>query len=165
MNFFTDGTTTRPLTAQMPLVIGVDDFDASVHSSGELSLFTVNQGVLEDVQNITLFTHGKPVVVAVNSPQASMPLFTSTETPEIPDPAESMNLFVNGAAITDSTNSAVNLLVMNYPIEAVTSASEGEAKLVKLNWTNQNVGTNILVADSGYAYLSANDEIRGVDLI
>ena len=165
MNFFTDGTTTRPLTAQMPLVIGVDDFDASVHSSGELSLFTVNQGVLEDVQNITLFTHGKPVVVAVNSPQASMPLFTSTDTPEISDPAESMNLFVNGAAITDSTNSAVNLLVMNYPIEAVTSASEGEAKLVKLNWTNQNVGTNILVADSGYAYLSANDEIRGVDLI
>ena len=106
----------------------------------------------------SFFTHGTAPVTY--SSEASAPLYVSAPLPE-PILKESMNMSVSGSVILPSASGTINMVTLNYPL---TIAAE-QGKLQNINWTNQNTGSGLLVSEEDYAYLEANDEIRGVDMI
>ena len=90
---------------------------------------------------------------------------------------ESVNLSIEGEKFTSSTNNDINLYLQSESPLASQSAScslytinypafnQEFNQQAYISWNSQNIGQNITTADNDYAFLEANDEIRGVDLI
>jgi hypothetical protein len=92
-------------------------------------------------------------------PNSSMPLFTYY-SPLQPISSGVFNLYVSGLGLLETSNSSVNLFTINYPAYNQTSTTQNT-----ITWSKANVGKNIDSFDNDRAFLEANDEIRGVDII
>ena len=154
---YVGGKTAKDLTVNLfPLYI---QREALPENSGSLTLFSTTAGNRIETQGSSglLFIHGTQDLSPTLN--VSMPLFVDSQ--ESPFKSGTMPLYVSGVTTYPSTSGQVNLFTVNSP-SVITG---GEGKLQTINWTNDNTGSGLLVSEEGYAYLEANDEIRGVDLI
>ncbi|NDB85650.1 MAG: hypothetical protein EB127_23535 [Alphaproteobacteria bacterium] len=72
-----------------------------------------------------------------------------------------MNLWISGKDYTvTNIDSSINLFLVNYPAFSATGSQQ-----YTITWNSDYTGKNIAVDDNKYAYLDANDEIRGVELL
>lgn len=88
-------------------------------------------------------------------PEGLMNLYLSVDTPAA-SVNGAMNLYIN-AFNPQLLNDSISLFVINAAIESSRSQS--------LVWDNNNTGRGIQTNDNIYSSLSADDEIRGVELI
>jgi len=82
-------------------------------------------------------------------------------------PSSNMNLILYGEEFRQiQVNSSLDLHTSNYPSQLI-GGIDGTPSLCApvVNWSNTNYGQPIEVDDNKYAFLDADDEIRGVDLI
>lgn len=86
---------------------------------------------------------------------STMPLYINA--PNIID--TDMNLYLHNPLVESLLTSTVNLVTASYNV-----GSKGTGSAFGL-WHNNNFGTGIELEDNSYASLSADNEIRGVDLI
>ena len=138
----------------------VSNTDPLPQALEQVNFFMPVDGTPETYQTVfsSFFTHGiAPVTYNLS---ASAPLYVSAPLPE-PILKESMNMSVSGSVILPSASGTTTLFTQNYPL--LIAAEQG--KLQSINWTSENTGSGLLVSEEGYAYLEANDEIRGVDMI
>ena len=71
----------------------------------------------------------------------------------------SCTLYINSESVILKDSASCNLFTMNYP-----AFNESVNQQTTITWNSNNVGVNIATSDNDYAFLEANDEIRGVDL-
>ena len=126
--------------------------------SGSIGLFSFSDGIIETDQQQSFFVHGTVPDRTLDT--QLMNLYTENVVEPVKDTnIDQMPLFVFGSRIVPSGISNLNLVTLSY---AFLSNTDNASNFI--NWTNENVGTGILVNESDYSYLEANDEIRGVDL-
>lgn len=87
-------------------------------------------------------------------------LYLATEDKILKSDAESINFYINTDDVRTFSNDALNLYTINYP-----AFGESFGQYGYITWNGSNFGKNIDVDDNIYSALSANDEIRGVELI
>ena len=71
----------------------------------------------------------------------------------------SCTLYINSESMILKDSASCNLFTMNYP-----AINENINHQTTITWDSNHVGVNIATSDNDYAFLEANDEIRGVDL-
>ena len=131
---------------------------APILPSGSLSLFSYSDGIIDIQQNQNLFIRGIDPEPTFDA--QSMSLYTENIIQPVRDTnIDNMPLYVFGSRVVPSGEANLNLVTMSYAFLPNTDNAKNF-----INWTNQNVGTNILANETDYSYLDANDEIRGVDL-
>lgn len=128
-------------------------------ASGILSLVAFSRLPKYSINDSIVFhTYGTSVFKDF-VPDEYMNLFVAVDT--VPESTyQNVNLYVNSynPNIFD-TNDSLPLFVVNYrPIEKEANQSE------YVDWTSTNVGTDIELDDNVYAFLDADDEIRGVNI-
>ena len=134
-------------------------------SSNSLLLFTKSVGVVQNYnESIVLLIQASPARTSLVY-RESMPMFI--DSPAIPiklntiDGGERMNLWISGKDYTvTNIDSSINLFLVNYPAFSATGSQQ-----YTITWNSDYTGKNIAVDDNKYAYLDANDEIRGVELL
>jgi len=124
------------------VTFGKDSFLSDSEYGNKLSLYTLSN------QPINVF------------PSSYMPLFIDT-IPYYTFISNTLNLFTEAfdPNIVSLSNS-LNLHTLNYSISA--SLADTSASI---NWNSTNTGNNITSSDNVYAYVDADDNIRGVDII
>lgn len=140
----------------MPLYLSNKLEDQS--TSGTLSLLAYNKLPRENADNsLSVFTHGiNPLQDFV--PSEIMSLFVAVDNPP-QDYNASMNLYVNAYDSTvELANNSLSLFTVNYEVAGGRQGQE------YINWTSENPGVDIELDDNSYAFLDADDEIRGVDI-
>ena len=144
--------------SQMPLYVFNDD--PYPQSFEQINFFMPVDGTERTYQDVfsSFFTHGT-TPISFNS-NSLMPLYVNTQVPK-DILREGMVLNVSGSVILPSAIGSTNLFTQNYPITV--AAQQGKSQ--SINWTNENTGSGLLVSEEDYAYLEANDEIRGVDIV
>jgi hypothetical protein len=161
-NLFIGGRTNQFNDEILPLIVTNKIVDQS--TSGALRLFTSNV-VQTDINNASLnfSLTASPKLSSVFS-RASLPL--RLETQPVGSIAYSYNnnnvlqLYINTVDPRTFSRGRCNLFTINYsPFNQVFGARQ------VIVWDSDNPGSNINVDDNDYAYLEANDEIRGVDII
>jgi hypothetical protein len=129
-------------------------------ASGNLNLITQNN-ILSDetIENFNLYLNAKTRGYTL-FPSAAMSLSTQVDD-VIPSVNNNFNLYVKCEDFTKTQiDTNFNLFVMNY-----LAYNQQLSEQTTISWNKDNVGYNIDLNDNPYATLSANDEIRGVDLI
>ena len=127
--------------ATMPINLENNHFNSTATSSFEqLSLYNFGSNRLEN-----------------RYPSGSMSLYTFTPTPPPQVYAsDSISIILAGDELeTIAASSSMNLYARNFDGKGIDF----------FYWTNENFGSSIDVADNVYASVSADNEIRGVDLI
>lgn len=128
-------------------------------TSGTLSLVAYNKLPRESIHNsFSIFAQGSnPLEDFV--PEARMNLVVAVDIPA-QDINESINLYVNSYDPTvELANNSLSLFTVNYE-----AAGKQEGQSEYINWTSSNPGVGIELDDNSYAFLDADDEIRGVDI-
>jgi hypothetical protein len=89
-----------------------------------------------------------------------MSLHTFNDQQIINNSSSSFNLFLSAfnATIFD-TSGNLPLITLNYPI-----SDSLASKSATITWDSNNVGQGITSVDNVYAYVDADDNIRGVNL-
>ena len=125
----------------------------------DVALFTSNI-IYKDDQNVNLYSRGVNAFINFR-PREVMPLWVQRPDYILNSLSSSMNLYVPGDDFTRTQlSNSVNLFTINYPAYNQLLDYQGS-----ITWDSDNVGSNIVVDDNNYSSLSANDEIRGVDLM
>jgi hypothetical protein len=152
INLYTSGQLFRE--EDFPLFLNNNILDQS--SSGVISLIcfsSLPQYNIDDIVNLRIRGRNIPVNTA---PSSSMNLYTVSPRSVTID--TNFNLFISSfdQKIIDTN---ISLFIVNRPLIGVESGSD------VISWNNKNTGLEITVSDNIYSSLSANDEIRGVELI
>lgn len=133
--------------------------------SGSLPMFVKNVGaIVDNSSSVILHMQASPRRSALVY-RENMPLFINSPvvpmTIDTADGGQRMNLWISGKDFSvTAVDSSMNLFLVNYP-----AFSAGLSQQYTITWNSDNTGKNIAVDDNKYAYLEANDEIRGVDLL
>jgi hypothetical protein len=124
--------------------------------SGVLPIYVMNKTIENENNFIPLYVRG---FESINlRPNANMSLYTSVTNVSPQD--ASMNLLTRVIEEKENvTFNSFNLFVVNIPILGVELGNQA------IYWDSNNPGVNIVAVDNVYASLSADDEIRGVELI
>ena len=140
----------------LPLYLNNPTSDQS--SSGTISLFTDNHlSVVNEKLNFTIIATNYRINTRS---KGIMPIFTKCFSSE--DFPQSNNSSLNLSLLAfdySKKNNVMNLSTINYPV-----VNESLTRQSTITWNSDRTGDNIDVDDNSYATLSANDEIRGVDL-
>lgn len=127
-------------------------------SSGTISLFTDNHlSIVNEKLNFTIIATNYRINTRSNG---RMPIFTKCFSAE--DFPQNINSALNLSLLAfdySKKNNVMNLSTINYPV-----VNESLTQQSTITWNSDRTGDNIDVDDNSYATLSANDEIRGVDL-
>ena len=127
-------------------------------SNGTVSLFTDNDVTINSEQlNFSIIATNFRINTRSNG---KMPIFTKCFSSE--DFPQSINSSVNLSLLAfdyRKINNIMNLSTVNYP-----AVNESLTQQSSITWNSDRIGDDIDVDDNSYATLSANDEIRGVDL-
>ncbi len=162
-NLYVAGRSNKFNDEILPLVT-INDI-TSQSASGSLRLFTQNI-IQTDFNNASLnfSLTASPQLSSVFA-KGSLPLHLETQ------PAGSiaytydggdnvLRLYINTVEPRTFASGTCNLFTINYsPFNQVFGARQA------IVWDSDNTGSNINVDDNDYAFLEANDEIRGVDLL
>jgi hypothetical protein len=160
-NLYVSGKTNKFDEQTLPLIVTNNLRDQS--ASGNISLFTQSNITSDTINNrFNIYVKASPELVSVFA-RGSLPLYINQ--PDFTDfykenYSGKINLFINGLETKSISNDALNLFTINYP--AFNSSISQQSTI---SWNSNNSGKNISVNDNRYAFLAANDEIRGVELI
>jgi hypothetical protein len=160
-NLYVSGKTNKFDEQTLPLIVTNNLRDQS--ASGNISLFTQSNITSDTINNrFNIYVKASPELVSVFA-RGSLPLYINK--PDLTDfykenYSGKINLFINGLETKSISNDALNLFTINYP--AFNSSISQQSTI---SWNSNNSGKNISVNDNRYAFLAANDEIRGVELI
>ena len=136
---FTWQTTDSGIRDFLPAYIQNSHENDPTNSSGNLSLMAIGSNAL-----VTRY------------PFVDMPLFINVDHPLILEENVNLTLYHNETFTGGSSNSGqMKLFTANY----------GGVGSDYFRWFNSNFGDNIDLQDNAYASLTADNEIRGVDLI
>ena len=126
-------------------------------TSGTISLVAYNKALTPFSDSLNLLARGT-TTLADFYPDSSMNLFTQVDTVPLSAIA-STNLYINGLLNVDYEQNSLSLFTINYlPPNKLPGQSE------TISWDGDNVGTDIQLDDNVYAFLDADDEIRGVNI-
>jgi hypothetical protein len=162
-NFYVSGRYNKFDEQSLPITIINRIEDQS--SSGSLPIFTKSVGLIEDTKSsVILHIQASPTRSSLVYREV-MPMFINS--PAIPlkvdgeDNGPKMNLWIDGKDFSvTSIDSSINMFLVNYPALSVAGSQQ-----YTITWNSDYTGKNIAVDDNKYAYLDANDEIRGVELL
>lgn len=156
-NLYIDGRPEQSNDEALWLTIRTDDL--IIGSSGTINLSTSVDGFINKDSSINLYLDS--VELQDNRFYTeNMSLFI--DSPPVPILySDNFNLYTDcyNPLIIGIDNS-VGLYTINYPAFNATLSSQAF-----ISWNSNNTGKNISVGDNKYAFLDANDEIRGVDLL
>lgn len=156
MPIFVDARDNRFDEKTLPLYLNNLASDQS--SSGTISLFTDNHlSIVNEKLNFTIIATNYRINTRSNG---RMPIFTKCFSAE--DFPQNINSALNLSLLAfdySKKNNVMNLSTINYP-----AINESLTQQSTITWNSDRTGDNIDVDDNSYATLSANDEIRGVDL-
>lgn len=125
-------------------------------ASGTISLVSFNR-LDQDTNTANLNLRIRAVAASINRiPNATTSLYL--KGPENTPINSTFNLYISSFDPKNITTS-LSLFTVNLPTLDIELGNQ------VVYWDNKNVGVNIDVGDNSYATLSANDEIRGVELI
>jgi hypothetical protein len=133
---------------------------SSQTASGNISLFLSNKLISDySLSSLGLYAFSNTTGDS-RYPNSRMSLYT-----ELGDVfgsvGNSLNLYVAAQDYTvTNLEDSLPLFIINY-----LAYNQDTAQQAAISWNSDNVGKNISVDDNIYSTLSANDEIRGVDLI
>jgi len=151
-NLYTSGQLFRE--EDLSLFIQNNVIDQS--SSGTISLVSFNRKNI-DFTNSSLNFRIRAIASPTNRlPNASSNLYI--KGPENIPINSNCNLYVSSFD-PRFINEQLSLFIVNLPVLDIELGNQ------VISWNNKNIGVNIDVSDNSYASLSANDEIRGVELI
>lgn len=107
---------------------------------------------------VNLFVSAVPVRVSPLVSE-SCSLYISAYKYVSPIINSSCTLYINSESMILKDSASCSLFTMNYP-----AFNESVNQQTTITWNSSRVGVNIATSDNDYAFLEANDEIRGVDL-
>lgn len=142
-----------------------------------LNLFTQNK--LEDqtsINYLAFFAENKPLTGTISGsldfsilagsrliskfPFNTAPLYINGYNERVLSSNDnSMSLYINSVGLFEVSSGSLPLFAMNYTVDPLVGQQE------IISWNATNYGKNITTADNNKAFLDANDEIRGVELI
>ena len=132
---------------------------SSQTSSGNISLFLSNRSISDySFSSLGLYAFSNTTGDS-RYPNSRMSLYT--ELGDVFDSVKnSLNLYVAAQDYTvTKLEDSISLFIINY-----LAYNQDVSQQASISWNSNNVGKNISVDDNVYSTLSANDEIRGVDL-
>ena len=141
----------------LPLIITTENIIIS--SSGTINLSTSVDGFINNNNSLNVYLNA--VQLQDNRFYTeNMSLFIDSPYIEIPF-SDNLNLYINSYnPLISGIDNSLGLYTINYPSFNATFSSQEI-----ISWNSNNTGKNIAVDDNQYAFLNANDEIRGVDLL
>ena len=139
------------------LVMSDNTLDQTRYSS--VPLYVKNRGIEE--YNNSLFLV-QPETFSTFSPFNSglMSLVTFNEQVITYSINESFSLYINTDPLYSTLSGALGLFTINYP-----AFNQQLNQQASITWNENNIGESISASDNDKAFLSADDEIRGVDLL
>jgi len=133
----------------------------------------INESHPNTQENVSLFTRNKTLESLANSVNISVRGTSATDRyptevirlfvtgdKSLEETDNNFNLYINSASEYINTNATIGLYTINYP--AFNQQVDQQGVII---WDSNNVGKSITSLDNSQAFLDANDEIRGVDLI
>lgn len=162
-NLYVGGRSSQSNVESLPLRI-TTDFVSIPKSSGSIYLSTKTNGVIQDKNSLNFFLFASSPLLSVYSTEL-MPLYLNTQPAGSIvyqyDGLEALNLYIKSYnPLISGINNSIGLYTINYSAFNATLSSQEV-----ISWNSKNTGKNIAVDDNKYAFLDANDEIRGVDLL
>jgi hypothetical protein len=157
IQLYVDGRPTKSNDETLQFIIKTDDL--IIGSSGTINLSISVDGYINKNDSLNVYLNS--VELQDNRFYTeNMSLFI--DSPPVPIPSSgSLNLYLDCYnPLIISLDNSVGLYTINYPAFNATLSSQAF-----ISWNSNNTGKNISVDDNQYAFLSANDEIRGVDLL
>lgn len=156
MDIYVSGGNPRSET-NMPLVIIDNTSLQTTYSS--MPLYVINRGLIEENSFMPLVHVESYIPLSpFNSEILSLVTYNNQEIPDIT--SNSFSLYVNSDPIYYSLSGSVGLYTINYP-----AYNQQVNQQASVSWNKNNIGESISASDNDKAYLEANDEIRGVDLL
>jgi len=130
-------------------------------SADNILYLVLNHKTLEiNTNNIDLFIRAMPVLEN-KRPSSNVSLFIDSFNDVTFTGFNTIPLYIGGSGVLiNNVTSNFTLFTVNYPASDV-SLNYQET----ISWNSSNPGKNIVVSDNKEAFLDANDEIRGVELI
>jgi hypothetical protein len=160
-NLYVSGRSNKFAEQILPLIVQNNLIDQM--ASGNLSLSTYNIISSDYVNNsFPLYIKSYPQLISSFN-RESVNLFTSVDNFTDFYKASSQqnfNLFILGLDLKTYGSGLFNLFTINYPASNQSLSSQST-----ISWNGNNSGKNIDVDDNSLAYVDADDEIRGVDLL
>jgi hypothetical protein len=126
--------------------------------SQQIGLFASNKVAETILNSVNIFVNSRSPVED-NYPLATMNLVIDG-LKDIVSFGNDFNLYLQCVGSYESIESSVGLFTINYPAFNQQINQQGV-----IMWTSDNVGKSITSLDNDKAFLEANDEIRGVDII
>lgn len=126
--------------------------------SQQIGLFTSNKTVETALNSVNIFVNSRSPLED-NYPRANMNLVIDGLKEPVAS-ENSFNLYLQSIGLYEPIESSVGLFTINYPAFNQQIDQQGV-----IMWTSDNVGKSITSLDNDKAFLEANDEIRGVDII
>ena len=162
-NLYVGGRSSQSNVESLPLRI-TTDFVSIPKSSGSIYLSTKTNGVIQDKNSLNFSLFASSPLLSVYSTEL-MPLYLNTQPAGSIvyqyDGLEALNLYIRSYnPLISGINNSIGLYTINYSAFNATLSSQEV-----ISWNSKNTGKNIAVDDNKYAFLDANDEIRGVDLL
>lgn len=140
----------------LPLNLAVQESYPSQQQ--QISLFTSNKVAELAVNSVNIFVNSRSPVED-NYPRATMNLVIDGLKEPISS-ENSFNLYLQSIGLYESVENSVGLFTINYPAFNQQVDQQGV-----IMWNSDNVGKSITSLDNDKAFLDADDEIRGVDIL
>lgn len=142
------------------IVVPLHTYGMAYNADNSLNFVTSGpEGLISLEDNISLQIKGiRPSYNAY--PSSSMSLHVYNNQTFISNSSGIFNLYLSGfSSIVSDSSGQMPLVTLNYPISDLLAS-----KSVTIKWDSHNIGQSITSVDNVYAYVDADDNIRGVDL-
>lgn len=145
--------------ADQNMILVMTDNTSDQTRYNSVPLYVYNRGII-NLENSLSLVHGESYSTIYPYIFESMPLTVFNDQVLAYTIDNNFNLYINTDLPYLISSGSLSLFTINYP-----AFNQQLNQQASISWNENNVGKSITASDNNKAFLDANDEIRGVDLL